>query len=184
MRSFYILNQRASAPSSPESNGGIARRTGRRERLRYRDMIWAFHSESQGLLLAACTSACGGKMTWADARALGVFLWLNSLESMVRTSCALCLRLFTLRWALLESRDGDCSTERIYGRRCTGPCRLFTVLLRIGETQARAWALATGCMAQGTDRDAQVPVQRFFSASLAHSRTEERLCITQQAAFW
>ena len=84
MRSFYILNRRASAPSSPESRGAIRHRTGWRERLRYRDIIWAFHSETQGLLLSASLAACQGKMTWNDARALGVFLWLNSIESMVR----------------------------------------------------------------------------------------------------
>jgi len=84
MRSFYILNQRASVPSSPESRGAVSRRSGWRARLRFRDIIWAFHSESQGLLLSASLAACQGKMTWSDARALGVFLWLNSVESMVR----------------------------------------------------------------------------------------------------
>src|SRR5712692_10889036 len=84
MRSFYILNKRASEPSSPDSRGTISRRRGWRARLRYRDIIWAFHSETQGLLLPASLEACQGKMTWSDARALGVFLWLNSIESMVR----------------------------------------------------------------------------------------------------
>ncbi|KAJ7092570.1 WD repeat-containing protein [Mycena epipterygia] len=82
MRSFYILNHRASAPGSPESQNTIPRQTGRRERLRYRDMVWAFHSESQDLLLSASTAACNGKMCWSDARALGVSIWLNSIEAM------------------------------------------------------------------------------------------------------
>ncbi|KIJ68609.1 hypothetical protein HYDPIDRAFT_24869 [Hydnomerulius pinastri MD-312] len=83
MRSFYILNRRiASDPSSPRSNGDIPRRTGWRERLRYRDIIWAFHSESQDLLLSTSTSACNGKMLWSDARALGVFIWLTSVDTM------------------------------------------------------------------------------------------------------
>ncbi|KAI0271408.1 WD repeat-containing protein [Gloeopeniophorella convolvens] len=82
MRSFYILNERASAPSSPESKGAVIRQTGWRARLRYRDIIWAFHSETQGLLLSASVAACQGRMTWSDARALGVFIWLNSTESM------------------------------------------------------------------------------------------------------
>jgi RAVE protein 1 C terminal len=90
MRSFYILNERASAPFGAESTDPISRRTGWRARLRFRDMIWAFHSETQGLLLTASLTACQGKMTWSDARALGVFLWLNSVETMV---CLLCLRL-------------------------------------------------------------------------------------------
>ncbi|KAI0286916.1 RAVE protein 1 C terminal-domain-containing protein [Russula aff. rugulosa BPL654] len=70
MRSFHILNKRASEPSSPESRGAVSRRTGWRA------------SETQGLLLSASLAACQGKMTWSDARALGVFLWLNSIESM------------------------------------------------------------------------------------------------------
>ncbi|KAJ3560471.1 hypothetical protein NP233_g10818 [Leucocoprinus birnbaumii] len=89
MRSFYILNQRATSPTSPASppsqpstNGTVPRSTGFRERLRYRDMIWAFHSESQELLVGACVNACKGKMTWADARALGIPVWLNSVESL------------------------------------------------------------------------------------------------------
>lgn len=85
MRSFYILNERASIPSTPASKGAVDRQSGWRARLRYRDMIWAFHSETQGLLLSASLAACHGKMTWSDARALGVFLWLNSVETMVRT---------------------------------------------------------------------------------------------------
>ncbi|KAF7320375.1 WD repeat protein [Mycena kentingensis (nom. inval.)] len=80
MRSFYILNHRASGSNSPQSQSTLPRQTGRRERLRYRDMIWAFHSESQELLLSASTSACNGKMCWADARALGVAIWLNSVD--------------------------------------------------------------------------------------------------------
>ncbi|KAN0100493.1 RAVE protein 1 C terminal domain containing protein [Tylopilus felleus] len=83
MRSFYILNRRiASDPGSPRSGGSIPRQTGWRERLRYRDMIWAFQSESQDLLLNTSTTACNGKMLWSDARALGVFIWLTSVDTM------------------------------------------------------------------------------------------------------
>ncbi|KAF8898903.1 RAVE protein 1 C terminal-domain-containing protein [Infundibulicybe gibba] len=82
MRSFYILNHRASTPNGLESKEPIRPQTGRRERLRYRDMVWAFHSESQDLLLNASTNACSGKMHWSDARALGIGIWLNSVESL------------------------------------------------------------------------------------------------------
>ncbi|KAG6841953.1 hypothetical protein C0991_005133 [Blastosporella zonata] len=82
MRSFYILNHRASAPSSPESKGAQPRSSGRRERLRYRDMIWAFHSESQDLLLNASTAACDGKLGWTNARAVGIPIWLTSVDTL------------------------------------------------------------------------------------------------------
>ena len=97
MRSFYILNKRVSSPGSrspdpnqfpdsidPVVHSALEYRRGFRDRIRYRDMVWAFHSNSQEILLAASTSACGGKVIWKDARAMGVFLWLNSIESLVR----------------------------------------------------------------------------------------------------
>ncbi|CAA7258624.1 unnamed protein product [Cyclocybe aegerita] len=82
MRSFYIINRRTSPTSDSMTNGTAPKQSARRERLRYRDMFWAFHSESQDLLLNASTAACDGKMTWSDARALGVALWLNSVDSL------------------------------------------------------------------------------------------------------
>ncbi|KAI0082261.1 hypothetical protein K474DRAFT_1742410 [Panus rudis PR-1116 ss-1] len=83
MRVFHNLNRRLSQPNSPPSNGSQSHNMQKRERLRYRDMIWAFHSESQELLLSASVATCeGGKMSWADAKALGVFIWLRSHETM------------------------------------------------------------------------------------------------------
>ena len=88
MRSFYIINDRVSNPGKAAGNlnGTVVSsdRSGRRERLRFRDMVWAFHSESQELLLNASIAACGGKLTWPDARALGIPLWLASIQSLVR----------------------------------------------------------------------------------------------------
>lgn len=114
MRSFYILNKRASEPSSPESRGAVSRRTGWRARLRYRDIIWAFHSETQGLLLSASLAACQGKMTWSDARALGVFLWLNSIESMVRKAISV-VSISRFISAPLEITHGGHRPGGIYG---------------------------------------------------------------------
>ncbi len=89
MRSFYILNRRASeptTPASPSTGPAAPPQLQRRERLRYRDMIWAFHSDSQEVLLAAAMAACGGKMCWPDARALGVFTWMRSADTLVSVS--------------------------------------------------------------------------------------------------
>jgi len=83
MKSFYIINSRAVPTVGNTINGAAQKQPARRERLRYRDMIWAFHSESQELLLEASTAACSGKMAWSDARALGIAIWLNSGDSLV-----------------------------------------------------------------------------------------------------
>ncbi|KZP10552.1 hypothetical protein FIBSPDRAFT_922313 [Athelia psychrophila] len=83
MRSFYIFNQKVkSDPNIPQSAGETARQSGYRHRLRYRDMVWAFHSESQDILLNTATSACNGKMCWSDARALGIFVWLRTSDAL------------------------------------------------------------------------------------------------------
>lgn len=71
----------ASSPTIPSSSRNNTLEP--RERIRYRDIVWAFHSESQEILLAASTVACGGKMMWNDAKSLGVFLWMNSTEAIV-----------------------------------------------------------------------------------------------------
>lgn len=98
MRSFFIINRRvteggsgAVTPESKFKKGVLAPFV--RERIRYRDIVWAFHSESQEILLSASTTACGGKMLWLDARALGVFLWGTSVESLVSS-----MDKFTVVW--------------------------------------------------------------------------------------
>ncbi|KAG8915058.1 regulator of (H+)-ATPase in vacuolar membrane, partial [Tulasnella sp. 417] len=87
MRSFFIINRRVTEEGSGDATPGSKSKKGVlapfvRERIRYRDIVWAFHSESQEILLSASTAACGGKMLWLDARALGVFLWGKSVESL------------------------------------------------------------------------------------------------------
>jgi hypothetical protein len=84
MRSFFIYNS-VSLPSSTVPTTS---------RLKYRDVVWAFHSESQDLLLDESVKACEeGKLTWENAKALGVFLWLKSPEVLVR-----CGTVPLLRW--------------------------------------------------------------------------------------
>lgn len=113
MRAYYISHKRLSAPSTPASGRtGVAdKRIKPRQRLRYRDMIWAFHSESQELLLTQSVVACGGKMTWSEARSLGVFLWLRSLESLV----SICLiMLYCCRPPIPENTHGSGCTEPVH----------------------------------------------------------------------
>lgn len=88
MRSFYILNRRMTLLGASRDSGveSIPNKN-KRARLRYRDIVWAFHSESQEILLQASMAACEGKMNWSDAKALGVFMWLHSLDSLVRLCC-------------------------------------------------------------------------------------------------
>jgi len=113
MRSFYIINQSLPAKVGL-SNGTAPKQSARRERLRYRDMIWAFFSESQDLLLSVSSDACGGKMTWPDAKAMGVAIWLGSVETLVRSSSS--FKDNALIHLRIENTDGSHCKERIYGR--------------------------------------------------------------------
>ncbi len=49
-----------------------------------RDMLWAFHSESQERLLDACSALYSDRMHWKDARALGIGLWVQKMDVLQR----------------------------------------------------------------------------------------------------
>jgi hypothetical protein len=183
MRSFYILNKRASEPGSPESRGVVSRRTGWRARLRYRDIIWAFHSETQGLLLSASLAACQGKMTWGDARALGVFLWLNSIESMVRqVTGSVSSSMFIS--APPEITHGGYRSDGIYGWRLPRSSCQLTVLFRLGKAQIGSGSLAASRMAQGAGSHVAILVKRFHATTMANSSSQKCVCFAGQTPFW
>jgi hypothetical protein len=103
LRSFAIIQGRKASSSLPTRTATGKRRNGTSSyeernppsapvamaRLRYRDNLWAFFSESQDILLTACHDACNGPMLWQDMRALGLALWLKSSETLV----SLCIYL-------------------------------------------------------------------------------------------
>lgn len=181
MRSFYILNRRATSPGTPELNGaGTTAQRNKRARLRYRDIIWAFHSESQEILLQASMSACEGKMNWSDAKALGIFLWLHSLDSLVSSLMDIVVTLIN---TTVESAYGGCSAEPIHDRRGERSDCLFVILFCVGKNEARAWSLEASSLAQGAGCYAQISGKRLYTSSVANRGVEERVCSHEQAAF-
>ncbi|KAG0001476.1 regulator of (H+)-ATPase in vacuolar membrane [Entomortierella chlamydospora] len=52
--------------------------------LSYRDITWAYHSESQDLLLDFCSNSLKAPMTWAEAKSLGIFLWMRKKDTMIK----------------------------------------------------------------------------------------------------
>ncbi|CAO1616906.1 unnamed protein product [Jaminaea pallidilutea] len=52
-------------------------------RLRHRDFAWALHSTCQETLLSTVIEAHQGKLPWAAARSVGVFMWLISPAALV-----------------------------------------------------------------------------------------------------
>lgn len=71
---FYILVRRFVFTMRMSARRGM--RTGD---LKIRDIVWAYHSDSQDLLLEVAKQAVGGeRYTWAEARKVGIFLWLRN----------------------------------------------------------------------------------------------------------
>ncbi|KAF9438201.1 regulator of (H+)-ATPase in vacuolar membrane [Entomortierella beljakovae] len=52
--------------------------------LNYRDINWAFHSESQDQLLDFCSNSLKVPMNWAEAKSLGIFLWLRKKDVVLK----------------------------------------------------------------------------------------------------
>ncbi|EIW73255.1 hypothetical protein TREMEDRAFT_24795 [Tremella mesenterica DSM 1558] len=103
LRFFVNYNRRASTSgANTPLSSGMSGQLRPQQRLSFRNIVWAMHSESQELLLNAATNTCmNGKMLWGEAKNLGVFLWLRSAE-VVRNQMELVARN---RFMLDEDRD-------------------------------------------------------------------------------
>lgn len=67
----------------------------RQMQLESRDFVWALHSQSQDLLLERCIRLCDNKLVWENARNLGLFIWLQKIDVVVKYRYLLCFSLFT-----------------------------------------------------------------------------------------
>jgi hypothetical protein len=50
----------------------------------WREITWAFHSDSQEILIDIVNRNCQGKMLWKQARESGIFMWLRDPEAIKR----------------------------------------------------------------------------------------------------
>ena len=49
----------------------------------WREIIWAFHSGSQDILVDLVSKQFHGRMLWQDARESGMFMWMTDLPALV-----------------------------------------------------------------------------------------------------
>ncbi|CAM0142758.1 unnamed protein product [Umbelopsis sp. WA50703] len=68
LKNFYFLNS-------------IVDDTKKQDTLSFRDMIWARHSQSQDAIIEFAGTFIE-RMVWSDARALGIFLWLDKADTL------------------------------------------------------------------------------------------------------
>ena len=57
----------------------------------WREIAWAYHSQSQEILLDQVSRSYGGKMLWRSAREAGLFLWITDGAALVRGAYVLVL---------------------------------------------------------------------------------------------
>ena len=51
--------------------------------LSWREIVWAFHSGSQDILLDLVSRHFNGKMLWQHAKQCGVFMWMSDINALV-----------------------------------------------------------------------------------------------------
>lgn len=69
----WILRQKRLRVPVARNEGGLS----------WREIVWAFHSVSQEILVDLVSRPHKGKMMWNGARESGLFMWLKDLESVV-----------------------------------------------------------------------------------------------------
>lgn len=57
----------------------------------WREIIWAFHSRSQDILVDLVSRHFNGKMMWQHAKESGLFMWLSDISALV--SCLVVIAL-------------------------------------------------------------------------------------------
>jgi hypothetical protein len=55
----------------------------------WREIIWAFHSGSQDILVDLVSRQFHGRMLWDHARESGMFMWMTDLTALVSNLCLL-----------------------------------------------------------------------------------------------
>ncbi|KAJ3321653.1 regulator of (H+)-ATPase in vacuolar membrane, partial [Gonapodya sp. JEL0774] len=50
--------------------------------LQSREIAWAFYSDSQDVLIEFCSNAFGGRITWPNAKVLGMGYWIKSNDTL------------------------------------------------------------------------------------------------------
>lgn len=53
----------------------------------WREINWAYHSNSQDILADMVSRQFHGKMLWQDARDSGIFMWISDHTALVRNIC-------------------------------------------------------------------------------------------------
>lgn len=82
--------------------------------LSWREIVWAYHSDSQEILVDIVGQASNGKMMWAQARESGIFMWLRDLESVVHSRSSSLTFTYMKLTPAIEKTIRDISTKPLH----------------------------------------------------------------------
>lgn len=69
--------------------------------LSWREINWAYHSNSQDILTDMVSYQFHGRMLWENARESGIFMWISDISALVGSKP----RLSSFFWMLMSFRD-------------------------------------------------------------------------------
>lgn len=111
----------------------------------WREIVWAFHSESHDIMSDLVSRQFNSKMTWASARESGMFMWLSDPNAIVSNPLELLICLATgvdnIQRAQLEivARNEYTKTEE----KNPIDCSLYYLALRKKNILQGLWRMAT-----------------------------------------
>ncbi|KAL8726270.1 MAG: hypothetical protein Q9166_006816 [cf. Caloplaca sp. 2 TL-2023] len=112
----------------------------------YREIIWAYHSGSQDILVDLASRHFQGRMLWEDAKECGMFMWMNDLNALRAQFEMIARNEYT---KTDEKNPIDCS--------------LYYLALRKKTVLVGLWKMATW------NRE-QAPTQRLLSNNFQEAR--------------
>ncbi|KAF1831934.1 hypothetical protein BDW02DRAFT_571508 [Decorospora gaudefroyi] len=101
----------------------------------WREIIWAFHSDSQDILVDLVSRHLSGKMMWSHARESGVFMWMSDINALRAQFEVIARNEYT---KTDEKNPVDCA--------------LFYLALRKKNVLVGLWRMATWSREQGATK--------------------------------
>lgn len=81
--------------------------------LSWREINWAFHSDSQDILMDMVSRQFHGKLQWEHARESGIFMWMTDSTALVGDPTCAELALLTLHSVLNSRLLLEMSTQKV-----------------------------------------------------------------------
>lgn len=132
----------------------------------WREMVWAFHSGSQDILVDLVSRQFQGKMLWKHARESGMFMWMSDLTALVCVRACLSTRLANVADSNAKREQFEVIARNEYTKtdeKNPIDCSLYYFALRKKNVLVGLWRMAGWSQEQAT-------TQRFLANNFQEAR--------------